>query len=201
VVSIYSALLVDRNFFRNSHEMQMTLGWLMMGSMAASAAGSFRRERESGVLELMLVTPLSTRQIIGGRLRGLWGQFLPAVSLLLGIWVYFDRLLLQTDATEMPLVFAGLFVSVPVVGLYFSLRCRHFIAAFLLTLAGSFIPGWMFLWGLVTFGPAFGFAPEVTSLGMLLLLAALQAGLVAMCLFGLKRRLEQRLFSFERTAV
>ena len=201
VISIYSALLVDRNFFRNSHGMQLTLAWLMMGSMAASAAGSFRRERESGVLELLLVTPLSTRQIIGGRLRGLWGQFLPAVSILLGIWVYFDRLLNEREGTEMPLVFAGLFFSVPVIGLYFSLRCRNFIAAFLLTLVGSIVPGWVFLLCFERLATFFDFWPAMLEsyTSRFIVLVVPPAGLVLMCLFGLQRRLEKRSFPLERT--
>ena len=46
-------------------------------------------ERESGVLELLLVSPLGEKQIIAGRLSGLWGQFAPAAVLLLAIWAYF----------------------------------------------------------------------------------------------------------------
>ena len=198
VISIYSAVLVQRNFFQHSHELQSTLGWLMMGSMAASAAGSFRRERESGVLELLLVTPLSTGQIIGGRLRGLWGQFLPAVGILLGLWIYFDRLNRETEGTEMPLVFAGLYFSVPVLGLYFSLRCRNFIAAFLLTLVGSFMPGWVLMLGLFNSGLGNRVALEMSSTPLLLLLAGLQVGLVVMCMFGMQRRLERRLFPLAR---
>jgi len=52
--------------------MHATLAWLVAGSMAASAAGSFRRERESGMLELLLVSPVGEQRIISGRLRGLW---------------------------------------------------------------------------------------------------------------------------------
>ena len=100
----------------------------------------------------------------------------------------------------MPLLFAGLYFSVPVIGLYFSLRCRHFIAAFLLTLVGSFIPGWVLNLGLFYFGPAFGFAPGLSSVEVFVMLAMLQAGLVVVCLFGLQRRLVRRLFPLERTA-
>ena len=200
VISIYSAALSDRNFFRNSHAIQLTLGWAMMGSIAASAAGSFRRERESGVLELLLVTPLSTRQIIGGRLRGLWGQFLPAVGTLLAIWVYFDRLLNPGEGSEMVLVFAGLFFSLPVIGLYFSLRCRHFIAAFLLALTGSILPGWVFVLSMVYLWKVFGIPPDISPTGPFVVLAMVQIGLVVLCLFGLQQRLEQRLFPLERTA-
>jgi len=36
--------------------------------VAFSATGSFRRERQSGLLEILLVTPLSVRQLMVGRL-------------------------------------------------------------------------------------------------------------------------------------
>ncbi|MCI0744311.1 MAG: ABC transporter permease subunit, partial [Verrucomicrobia subdivision 3 bacterium] len=52
---------------------------LLLSGLAFSAAGSFRRERETGALELLLVCPLSVNQIIGGRVRGVWKQFLPAL--------------------------------------------------------------------------------------------------------------------------
>src|SRR4030095_16411215 len=62
--------------------------WLLMLSIALGAAGSFRRERELGMMELLLVTPLRVGQIVSGRVRGLWGQFLPGVLLLIGIWLF-----------------------------------------------------------------------------------------------------------------
>src|SRR4030095_7269728 len=61
---------------------------LLIFSIGLSASGSFRRERELGVMELLLVTPLRVGQIVCGRLRGLWSQFLPAVLLLMAMWLY-----------------------------------------------------------------------------------------------------------------
>lgn len=147
VISLYSLVLTDRNFFRNSGNIQSVVGWLLVLSMAVTAAGSFRREREAGVLELLLVSPLTARQIINGRLRGLWGQFLPSILILLGIWIYFLTLLNGV-------VFAGedwgfgdvwafavMFWTIPVIGLYFSVRCRHYLVALLLTIGvGMLLP-------------------------------------------------------------
>jgi hypothetical protein len=57
---------------------------IMVIGIGFAAVGSFRRELESGALELLLVTPLTPRQLVMGRLRGLFVQFLPAfVALLL----------------------------------------------------------------------------------------------------------------------
>ncbi len=80
LISIYSAVLTDHQFLMNGDDLQETMAWLLAGSMAMSAAGSFRRERDTGVLELLLVSPLGENQIISGRLGGLWSQFLPAAA-------------------------------------------------------------------------------------------------------------------------
>jgi hypothetical protein len=87
------------------------------------------------MLELLLVSPLGERAIIWGRLRGLWGQFLPAVAVLLGIWLYFSSIFEHRSDGEVILFHAATFLALPVIGLYFSLRCRGFLGAFLSTLA------------------------------------------------------------------
>lgn len=140
IISVQSAVLTDSNLFRNYGGAQMVMAWLLAGSMAASAAGSFRRERETGVLELLLVSPLTTGQIIGGRLRGLWGQFLPSIVMLLGIWIYLETLRQPIAGDFLSAwFFLVTFTVVPVIGLYFSVRCKNFISAFLLTLAFVFV--------------------------------------------------------------
>jgi ABC-type transport system involved in multi-copper enzyme maturation permease subunit len=141
IVSLYSAVLTDRDFFRGYSAMQRTIGWLLAVTIGLSAAGSFQRERETRVLELLLVSPLGERAIIWGRLRGLWGQFLPAMALLLGIWLYFSSIFESTTDVGIILFHAATFLALPVTGLYFSLRCRGFISAFLWTLAvGLLLP-------------------------------------------------------------
>jgi ABC-type transport system involved in cytochrome c biogenesis permease component len=140
VITIYSSALGDRTLFRGLGFLQNTIGWLLAGSLAMSAAGSFRRERETGVLELLLVSPLKEVQIIYGRLRGLWGQFLPAFALLIALWIYFHNLFGQPGLEGIAFCLST-YLTLPVVGLYFSLRCRNFLSAFLLTLvSGVFLP-------------------------------------------------------------
>ncbi len=56
---------------------------LLLVGMAFAAASSFREEKDSGGLELLLVTPLSPRQLVFGRLRGMFRQFAPSVILLM----------------------------------------------------------------------------------------------------------------------
>ncbi|MDW8309710.1 MAG: hypothetical protein RMK20_10085 [Verrucomicrobiales bacterium] len=133
LVGVYTYILMGGFFLRQIDALQAMLGWLLLVSMAASAAGSFRRERETGVLELLLVSPLSTREIVMGRLRGLWAQFLPAFALWAGVGEYLRTSLLHRLPLTETIYFVCPFVLVPVVGLYFSLRSRSFLTAFVLT--------------------------------------------------------------------
>lgn len=136
IVSVQTTAMTDNTFFYGYAVWETFLAWLLTVSIAASAAGSFRRERETGVLELLLVSPLTSRQIINGRLLGLWGQFIPSIVLLLGVWAHFANILPnQPDNFQKIGSFAVTYLALPVIGLYFSVSCRHFIQAFLLTLA------------------------------------------------------------------
>src|SRR5205823_6636128 len=89
VITLYSTFLGGSYSLRVAHSLQDFLAVTLLVGLAASAAGSFHRERESGVMELLLVSPMTERQIIEGRLRGLWGQFLPSLALMLGVSCYF----------------------------------------------------------------------------------------------------------------
>jgi ABC-type transport system involved in multi-copper enzyme maturation permease subunit len=201
LVSVYSTILTDRVFLWKANAFQELMAWLLAGSMAASAAGSFRRERETGVLELLLVSPLGEGQIISGRLRGLWGQFLPAAVLLLAVWLYCSTFLPNGSEVGVLFFYAATFLSVPVFGLYYSLRCRNFLAAFLFTIAvGLLLP--LGLAELITclrwaFGDSnSGFSLELRASA---LAAVCQILLALNCWWWLCRRLEQRAFPLERT--
>jgi ABC-type transport system involved in multi-copper enzyme maturation permease subunit len=61
-------------------EQNLLASGLLMG-LAFAASGSFSREKQSGALELLLVSPLSVQQIIRGRLAGLASQFIPALCM------------------------------------------------------------------------------------------------------------------------
>jgi ABC-type transport system involved in multi-copper enzyme maturation permease subunit len=58
---------------------------LLLTGLAFSAAGSFRQERETGALELVLVTGLEPARMLRGRLYALAVQFLPAALLVWGL--------------------------------------------------------------------------------------------------------------------
>jgi hypothetical protein len=134
VICIYSSLFANFPIYsRGFHSLQTVLAWLLAGSIAVSAAGSFRRERETGVLELLLVAPLREWQIIGGRVRGLWGQFLPSIVLLSVVWVYCASFLSE-ESEWLPMLLSLItFATLPIVGLYFSLTRSNFVVALLCT--------------------------------------------------------------------
>jgi hypothetical protein len=93
--------------------------------------------------ETVLENPLGAghpAQIVFGRLRGIWSQFLPAMVLLFVAWHFLDGLEIHrwgrmSDARAWMLLIAGAFASVPMIGLYLSLRLRHQVGAWMATLA------------------------------------------------------------------
>jgi ABC-type transport system involved in multi-copper enzyme maturation permease subunit len=105
-------------------------------SIAFSAVGSFRRELDSGLLELLLVTPLSVRKLLGGRLWGIGCHYLPALGIL---WVgsSCDRIL-NPKAYNNPFIAAMLphplaLIAMIALGLYLALSRLNFFLAWFLT--------------------------------------------------------------------
>ncbi len=201
LISIYSVVLTDRYFFEGADELHVTLAFLLAGSMALSAAGSFRRERESGVLELLLVSPVGENRIISGRLRGLWSQFVPAAGLLLAVWTYFSTFIPGGGNSGAMAFCLVMFLTVPVFGLYFSLLCRNFLIGFLGTVAvGLALP--------LVLGQALGAfwssyvsrnSELIWGMSPLVLGAICQSFLALFCWSRLSHRLRKRAFPLERT--
>jgi hypothetical protein len=195
IVSLYSIVLTDPGFFQRTSVPQNVMAWMLVISMAISTAGSFRRERESGVLELLLVSPVGERTIISGRLRGLWGQFLPAFGLLLVVWIYLATISLTHGADGDAIVFyATTFYSLPIIGLYFSLRCRAFMTALLAAIgAGWVLPlivGSILAFWLQVDVPVTGYTPWPV--------AFVQACIAIGCWKRLHARLKTRSFPLDR---
>ena len=133
---IYSSLLANLWTYQNwFHGIQILLASALVLSVAIGSASSFRRERETGLLELLVVSPLREWQIIAGRLRGVWEQFLPAIVLLLTLWVFCAGILAH-ELNEWPsvLFYASTLITLPVIGLYNSLARPSFTSAFFGTL-------------------------------------------------------------------
>jgi ABC-type Na+ efflux pump permease subunit len=104
--------------------------------VAFSATGSFRRERQTGLLEILLVTPLSVKQLMVGRLWGIFAHFAPGLLLLMVCWNG-ARLLNHRELSANPFVFLNpnpvAFLALMVMGLYLSLWRLNFLIAWLLT--------------------------------------------------------------------
>jgi len=155
--------------------------------VAFSAAGSFRRERDAGLLEILLVTPLSARQLVLGRLWGIFCHYFPALAVLLVFWIG-DRLLVSRNSELMllwpsPLAFGG----VMIIGLYLSLGRLNFFLAWLVTwLVGFVLPP--FLAALLPF-----FGPVRSDL-LFVVPAILQVLLAALAWFLLYRNVRLRIF-------
>ena len=124
---------------------QESLGLLLLLGLTFSATASFREELETGAFELLLVTPLRERQIIKGRVRGLWRQFLPAVLVYGAGSIYLasgwggD----QEYAKQAWLALARTITSycaLPLIGLYFSVRRWNFFAAWLAACLVGLLP-------------------------------------------------------------
>jgi ABC-type transport system involved in multi-copper enzyme maturation permease subunit len=137
MISFASAVVSYASAFRGEDATLNGLMWMLLISIAYVAAGSFRRERETGALELILVTPLNERQIISGRLRGIWIQFLPAFAVWLAIVVYLYSWQQHWNPANL-IRFTIAYAVVPVIGLYFSLRSRFVLLSWFATLTAVF---------------------------------------------------------------
>lgn len=143
----YAATLASFERLSELREMQTILGAALIFLVALVSSASLRRERESGVLELLLTTPLTPRQIVEGRLRGIWRQFLPAL-LLFGVVSFevdrqFDHGWSRRGALiEILVALAMMTVAVPVAGLWFSLRARQFVHGLVWTIGLMAVVPW-----------------------------------------------------------
>ena len=153
----------------------------------------------------MLISPLSERRILWGRLLGIWGQFLPALLLYAAVWLAVPRFLRGGESVPLTLLqLAGNFFALPLVGLYFSLRCRTFVGALLLGLAlGWWLPhgGAELLRLILVEGGQLATLPgDQVPLAWIetLLKLLLQLGVAVACFHRTCQRLERRQFDFDR---
>lgn len=131
-------ILVELAFATNPHDLygaQMGLGFLLCLGVLFSSVGSFRNELENGAFELLLVTPIRERQILLGRVAGIWMQFLPAFVLHAAGALYlasgWTDEFIGMRAIDSTIHFGLLFVTAPFFGLFFSFTRWNFLLAWL----------------------------------------------------------------------
>ncbi len=170
------------------------LALLLVAGTAFTATSTFRNERASGALELLLVTPLTASQIIRGRLWGMVAHFLPATLLLAFFWfvpVWFASLVPAVTWLNCWFSFSTLF-TIPVVGFWFALQRMHFMTCWLLTIFIGFLVPLALVFALrLAAGPA-GTLLVITSV---FVFTPYQLTVTAICFRRLHRALESRSFA------
>jgi hypothetical protein len=161
---------------------QAGLGLLLLLGLTFGATASFRAELETGAFELLLVTPLRERQIIAGRVRGLWRQFLPAVLVYGAGSIYLaSGWSAGGHARQAWLALAHTisgYCALPFIGLYFSARRWNFFVAWFAACLLGLLPG------------ALGRLLGARDLSMIVL----QLGTAIIAAVLLERRLKNRAF-------
>jgi ABC-type transport system involved in cytochrome c biogenesis permease component len=172
---------------------------------------SFQTEKQTGALELMLITPLRVNQIIVGRVYGLWKQFLPAFLVIAGShiatitmfdrpWHYYggSRVVSFEPALMLTYFTVALgFLNLPVFATYFALRVRNLIAAGIMTGVCVFLAP---IFGLLVFINGFELVTSMNVHGSLLPVAIGfllgNASFAAITVFLLHHSLQRRIYSF-----
>lgn len=158
------------------------------------------------MLELLLVSPLREEEIVWGRVRGLWGQFMPAAALLLILWSYLS-VIFRAHAFG-TIWSAGLTLALlPLIGLYFSVRCRTFLVALGLTFMVGILLPWIapagirileWLW-IQSYGVPYAARNDIVPREMIQVIVwAGQVGVAYWCWLGLVNRLRNRSFPVQR---
>lgn len=152
-LSLCAAVIVVLSFTAPGPSALIPTYWIARGlsvGLALFAAGGFYRERTQGVLEVWLVTPIKSGQILCGRAAALlrqWGPAWLAYALIAGYFDYwrysrvgnFESEFLNPKLIVFSQYTAFLWhgLAVIAVGLYFSLRLRNFPLALVSTVLST----------------------------------------------------------------
>jgi len=137
IETILFSSLENREEFIGAHFMML---FALIAFIAFKSSSSFHREKESGAFELLLVAPLTEKQLLSGRLLAVLSYYrlplliLASVGLFGFTWAdsaFADRNRLSA-AVNFTSIFASL-ISVPICGLFFALRHRTFFSGLLWT--------------------------------------------------------------------
>jgi ABC-type transport system involved in cytochrome c biogenesis permease component len=131
ILSANSILILSPEPWMYFGVVEIWLAILLSLHMTVVAAWSFRRELESGVLELLLVTPVTVTEIVYRQLCGFWSKFFGPLVLFL---VMYKWIIYRDIGNETPFhmgSFVALnFVTAPIIGLCLATRFWNFAAVF-----------------------------------------------------------------------
>jgi len=159
-----------------------------------AGVNGFLREKRTGALELLLVTPLSASKIIFGRAWGLWTQFLPAALALVGCqalkqWQAREDWDGAVNGVQVEMFVACGFFTLPIFATYFALRVKNLAAGALLTWIALVVPP--------MFALAFGASAETDRLAIMCPLIIVTNGAFALLTcFLLRHSLSRRIYAF-----
>lgn len=122
--------------------------WILILMITLKSTTSFQYERENGAFELILVTPITEERLVAARLVAVLRYYLPIIAAM----ALFTFLAWRMEPYHRSLrsfhsmvnLWLSVF-SIPVVGLFFALRCRTYLPALLWT-TGLTIFGAPMLW-------------------------------------------------------
>lgn len=161
--SFLSVALVTVAVIGSGHNLDLVpvtcvvLGIFMLVSLLLISATSLQDERDSGALELLLVTHLSPVSFVAGRWQGIMRTFIPGLSLVVVIHVFTLIYWLELHSRgnlswqiwnlmaqgALVMFVALLLLYLPVIGLCFSLCRRNPLAACLDTLLFGVLIPWL----------------------------------------------------------
>ena len=172
---------------------------ILAAAYTYAGVNGFLQERKSGGLELILVSPISVRQLIFGRVWGMWKQFLPSVLLLLASDIAVHIMIPQGGfyvrswsiddnwfwIKDFEIV--AIYLTLPVLATFYALRFKNLFLASALTWSTLLLPP---LGGLIVVLPMMD---AVTACSVILAGNIFSAGLA---FWLLRQNLERRSYSF-----
>jgi hypothetical protein len=167
------------------------------GVYTIAGVSSFWREKQSGALELILITPITVNQLIWGRVRGLWIQFLPSAAIL---FIFFVLTAPEPSRQENDRLFQfwviGLaYLSLPFFATYTALRVKYFAVACILTLIGGILSV-CFGYELASFNYLLHGELGITPMALMICTTIGFALFVGLIFFLLRHSLRRRIYSF-----
>jgi ABC-type Na+ efflux pump permease subunit len=148
---IIECSVIDNNSPDSIEGMTFVLILILAAAYTYAGVNGFLQEKKTGALELILVSPISVKQIIFGRALGLWKQFIPA-TLVLGASYVAARSMIRPYAHFyfplerdpqigfIGLEFIALYLLLPIIATYCALRFKNLFAAAAWTWIALLVP-------------------------------------------------------------